>query len=120
MNMCEVKQVTKPTTYANGDDFCRIFQQEMDGFYQLSLLLTADREKAEQCFVSGLDDSVKGSLVFKEWAQSWARRAIIQSAVQIVRPRPTDGNGTANTGSANSNAKSLFAEKEETAAILAL
>jgi hypothetical protein len=120
MNMRDTKQITQPTPYATGNDFCRIFQQEMNGFYLLSFLLTGDREKAEQCFVSGLDDSVKGNPVFKEWAHSWARRAVIQNAVQIVRPRPTDGNGDPNTGSNDVHSKSRLAEKEEIAAILAL
>ena len=32
----------------------------MNGIYQLAFLLTADREQAEQCFVSGLEDAVRG------------------------------------------------------------
>jgi hypothetical protein len=69
-------------------DFGRIFTQEMNGLYLLSLLLTADREKAEQCFVSGLEDSVEGNPVFKEWARSWAQRTIIQNAVKVIHPHP--------------------------------
>jgi hypothetical protein len=63
----------------------------MSGLYLLSFLLTADREKAEQCFVSGLEDAVEGNPVFKEWARSWARRQIIQNAVRVINPRPAKG-----------------------------
>ena len=72
--MPEAKQSTGPTLYASSGDFRRIFHEETDSLYRLSFLLTADREKAEQCFVSGFEDSVKGRPVFKEWARSWARR----------------------------------------------
>ena len=41
---------------------------------------------AEQCFVAGLADSVEGNAVFKEWAFSWAKRVIVQRAIQMVRP----------------------------------
>lgn len=57
----------------------------------LSFLLTADREKAEQCVVSGLEDAVGGNRVFKEWARSWARRAIIRNAVRMIEPLPVEG-----------------------------
>jgi DNA-directed RNA polymerase specialized sigma24 family protein len=60
----------------------------MDRLYLLAFLLTADDATAEKCFVSGLEDSKNGNLVFKDWAQSWARRAIIANAIRIVHPRP--------------------------------
>jgi|SRR5580700_3624854 hypothetical protein len=85
--MPQVNQVAGSTRYTSSSDFCRVFQEDMNGLYLLSFLLTADREKAEQCFVSGLQDSVEGSPVFKEWARSWARRAIIQNAVRVINPR---------------------------------
>ena len=64
----------------------------MNSLYLLSFLLTADREKAEQCFVSGLEDAVEGNPVFKEWARSWARRVIILNAVRVINPRPAEEN----------------------------
>lgn len=76
--------------YATGADFCRIFKEEMNNLYVLSLLLTADAEKAEQCFVSGLDDCAGANRVFKEWARSWARRMIIQNAIRIAGPVADD------------------------------
>jgi DNA-directed RNA polymerase specialized sigma24 family protein len=115
--MPEAQRTTGPTSYASNGDFCRVFQEETDSLYQLSFLLTADRDKAEQCFVSGLEDSLKGSRVFKEWARSWARRAIIQNAVRVIKPRPMEENGAP---SFNTSCKALVAEPAEIAAILEL
>jgi hypothetical protein len=59
----------------------------MDSMHLLSFLLTADRTKAEECFVSGLEDCIEGTYVFRDWAQSWARRTIIQNAIRRLAPR---------------------------------
>ncbi len=83
----------RTTTYAAGQDFCRIFTEDMKGLYLLALLLTADPAKAEQCFVSGLDDCAAENRVFKDWARSWARRTIIRNAVRLVAPQPFHLNG---------------------------
>jgi hypothetical protein len=103
--------------YTTRGDFCRIFYEQKRSLYRLSFLLTADQEKAQQCFVSGLEDSVEGNPVFKEWARSWARRAIIQSAVRVIHPRPIEEQATASFGS---NEKTLAAEPPELAAVLLL
>ena len=68
---------------AVGEDFCGIFEKNMTHFYLLSFLLTADRRMAEECFVRGLEDSARSNRVFKEWADSWARRTIIHNAIQM-------------------------------------
>jgi hypothetical protein len=115
--MPEAKHMTSPTMYASSGDFRRIFHEETDGLYQLSFLLTADHEKAEQCFVSGLEDSVNGSPVFKEWARSWARRAIIHNAVRVINPHPTDEHAPP---SLNSDGKTPAGEEAEIAAVLEL
>jgi hypothetical protein len=53
------------------------------------LVLTRDHEKAEQCFVAGLDDAAaKGNNIFKDWARSWAKRAIIKNAIRALQPHP--------------------------------
>ena len=80
----------QPTPYATETDFCRIFRSDMNRLYLLSLLLTGNHATAEKCFVRGLEDSAKGSPVFKEWAESWARRTIIRNAIQAIQPRPID------------------------------
>jgi len=74
--------------YATAADFCRIFEDDMNRLYQLSLLLTADPELAEKCFVRGLETSRDSNPVFKEWAESWARRAIVINAIRIIGPGP--------------------------------
>lgn len=73
--------------YATKEDFCRIFSEEMRGLYLLSLLLTADHQKAEQCFVTGIDRCSEGRPVFNQWARSWTRRIIVQNAVRMISPK---------------------------------
>lgn len=75
--------------YASTGDFCRIFREDMESLYLLSLVLTADPQKAEQSFVAGLDDSTAGNWVFKEWARSWARRVVIKNAIRAIAPDTT-------------------------------
>jgi DNA-directed RNA polymerase specialized sigma24 family protein len=72
--------------YATCVDFSRIFAEDMKNLYLLALVLTADSEKAEQCFVSGLDDCISGNQVFREWARSWARRVVIKNAIRMIAP----------------------------------
>ena len=103
--------------YTTRGDFCRVFYEQTRSLYRLSFLLTADQEKAHQCFVSGVEDCVKGNPVFKEWARSWARRAIIQSAVRVIHPRPIEEHAPASFGS---NDKMLAAEPPEIVAVLLL
>ena len=75
--------------HASREDFCWIFTEDMDELYQLSFLLTRDSLKAERCFVCGFEDCVAGNSVFREWARSWAKRTIIQSAIHELKPRPS-------------------------------
>lgn len=88
--MLNAMRIASSGSYASSSDFCRIFDQDLDELYQLSFLLTGNHENAKQCFVSGLEDSVKENRVFEEWARSWARRTIIQCAVRVVNPRPME------------------------------
>jgi DNA-directed RNA polymerase specialized sigma24 family protein len=81
------KEVVNPGAYATAADFERIFTEDMSGLYLLSFLLTADGDKAEECFVAGIGESTQGNPVFKEWARLWARRTIIQSAIRLMAPR---------------------------------
>jgi DNA-directed RNA polymerase specialized sigma24 family protein len=119
--MPETKHSTRPSQYASSTDFRQVFDEDMKGLYLLSFLLTTDREKAEQCFVSGLEDAVNGNPVFKEWARSWARRVIIQSAVRAINPRPVEESGRLRSASLSSNEKTLPAAQQiEIAAVLGL
>jgi DNA-directed RNA polymerase specialized sigma24 family protein len=77
---------TNQVYYATPADFCRVFHDHVDDLYTLSLLLTADGNKAEQCFLSSLEDCLLQRQVFQEWAQSWARRTIVTNAIRIIDP----------------------------------
>ena len=72
--------------YMLPQDFCRLFESAMPSLHLLALLLTGDQQKAEQCFVTGLEDCLQGNPVFKEWAQSWAKRTIIRRAIGMMSP----------------------------------
>lgn len=89
-----MKQLSKEreTLYATGSDFCRIFRDDMQSLYLLALVLTANQEKAEQCFVAGLEDCTSGNPVFKEWARSWARRVVIKNAIRSIAPEIAQDN----------------------------
>src|SRR6202050_192725 len=115
-----VKQITRPKPYASSDDFRRLFDEDMKSLYFLSCLLTADREKAEQCFVSGLEDAVEGNPVFKEWARSWARRVIIVNAARGINPPPPDENGRSYYAAVSASGKTPVVVAVEIAAGLAL
>jgi hypothetical protein len=80
----------KVTPYATVTDFGEIFTEEMHSLYLLSFLLTADRDKAERCFIAGLGKCVEGIGNFLEWSRLWARRAIIKQAIRMIRPAPED------------------------------
>jgi hypothetical protein len=118
--MLQTMPIVRPTPYASSDDFQQIFSEDMNGLYLLSFLLTADREKAEQCFVSGLEDAVEGNPVFREWARSWARRAIILNAVRSINPRP-EGSQRPSSAAISGDDETLPAERQvEIAAVLGL
>jgi DNA-directed RNA polymerase specialized sigma24 family protein len=82
----------KADRYASREDFRRIFDEDSIGLYQLSFLLTGNPDKAQRCFVSGFEDCATGNPVFREWALSWAKRTIIQNAIEELKPRPRHSN----------------------------
>ena len=79
----------EPNPYATREDFIKVFHEDMKGLYQLSFLLTGDHERAEKCFVAGIEDCVGENRVFREWARSWAKRIIIEKAIRELKPRPS-------------------------------
>jgi DNA-directed RNA polymerase specialized sigma24 family protein len=116
MKMVSARQAAEQevTPYAEVADFCRIFRNDMNRLYLLSFLLTGDQQLAEECFARGLEDSANSNRVFKEWADSWARRTIIQNAIQMVQPHVTD-NGTSSFRSESAEIK-----RSEVAGVIAL
>src|SRR6478609_7009588 len=79
----------RATEYASCKDFQRIFNEDMVGLHRLAFLLTADEARAEQCFVAGLEYSIHGNPVFRQWARAWSKRAIIQNAIKTMAPAPS-------------------------------
>jgi len=79
----------EPNPFATREDFIDLFHEDMNGLYQLSFLLTGDHEKAEKCFVAGIEDSVRENRVFRQWARSWAKRMIVECAIRELKPRPS-------------------------------
>ena len=106
---------------AAGEHFPELFTKDMNRLYLLSFLLTADHEKAEKCFVAGLDDCVAGSPVFREWAGSWARRIIAENAIRMLAPR-INSSGAAPAGSHSPRGCSpgMSAQDAQFAGVLAL
>lgn len=86
----------RATEYATCKDFQQIFNDDMAGLHRLAYLLTADQAKAEQCFVAGLEESINGNPVFKQWARTWSKRAIIHNAIKMIAPTPLQKNAPAN------------------------
>ena len=60
----------------------------MHSLFLLSILLTADPEQAEQCFVGALEECLHGIDVVMELARLWALRAIIKRAIKLINPVP--------------------------------
>jgi len=74
--------------FATSADFCELLMDESRGLYLLSILLTADHEKAERCFIVGPDECINRHSAFHEWAHSWARWMIVRNAVRMLTPNP--------------------------------
>jgi hypothetical protein len=100
---CEVmKSVARQTTasiprsssradqYATAGEFCKIFLENMESLYTLALALTADKVAAEACLLSALEECKRTASVFRQWAHSWSRLAVIESAIRVVRPTAND------------------------------
>jgi DNA-directed RNA polymerase specialized sigma24 family protein len=112
----------KVDEYATSEDFCKLFTEDMAGLYQLSFVLTADHEKAEQCFVAGLADCMNSKSVFKPWARSWAKRTIVKNAVRTMAPCPSHAGGTGAQIQSESDGKRQRTQSHDTAiaSVLAL
>jgi DNA-directed RNA polymerase specialized sigma24 family protein len=106
--------------YAMSDDFQRWLIEGMEGLYLLSYLLTGNCEKAEQCFVAGIEDVVKSNSVFKEWARSWTRRTIVQNAIRMMAPRPNRPADTVGNPDPGDKPQSTHEKDPAIATVLAL
>jgi DNA-directed RNA polymerase specialized sigma24 family protein len=114
------RETANAEAHASAADFERIFTEDMGSLYLLSLLLAGDRQRAEECFVAGVDESTKEKRVFKGWARSWARRAIIRSAIRLISPEQDSPRATPIPVSVESVNYVPSALKAEVCAILEL
>jgi DNA-directed RNA polymerase specialized sigma24 family protein len=80
--------------YASREDFYKILDEDLDRLYQLSFLLTGDQQKAEDCFVAGIEACADENRVFSEWARAWTIRVVVENAVRELTPRPTRSNSS--------------------------
>ena len=94
MNWNHKKPIAKSAAsqHTSSEDFCRLFTEKMNSLYWLAFLLTADHEKAEQCFVAGLEDCVQAKWIFQSCAYAWAQSAIVRNAIHTLQPRPSATN----------------------------
>jgi hypothetical protein len=79
--------------HATRPDYCRIFQEDMHPLYLLAFLLTTTHARAERCYVESIENVTKGNPVFREWARSWIKRNVIQSAIRMVFCEPAQVKG---------------------------
>jgi hypothetical protein len=102
----------EPTDIFDERATTNILTEEMRSLYLFSFLLTADNDKADQCFVGGLGECVEGISVFVDWARSWARRTILKHAIRMIMPAPEHTDNSSLIGlkeGATSGKASLFA-----------
>jgi DNA-directed RNA polymerase specialized sigma24 family protein len=70
-----------------GEHVSKTVAENLNGLYQLSLLLTGDHDKAQQCVVTGIEECVSGNRAFSQWAHSWTKRIVIENAIRELKPR---------------------------------
>jgi hypothetical protein len=119
MNMLEPMDVgsERAAPYATAADLFKTFTEEMHSLYLLSLLLTADNDKAEQCFVSAMGECLEEVGVLMEWTRSRARRTILKYAIRMIMPVPVHADSLPLAGLSPA---ATSAEGNPLAAILAL
>jgi hypothetical protein len=96
-------------TSCTAADYCELFAAEMNSLYLLAFLLTADGDKAEQCFVAALGECVEDPSSFTVWASLRARCAIVSQAIRMMAPAPdhadrfplVEGQGASDEGKYN-------------------
>ena len=120
MKRADKGTILNSEAYATAADFEQIFTEDMSSLYLLAFLLTENPNKAEECFVASLAESTKSNPVFKEWARSWARRTIIQSAIRLIAPRQQPASAPRNHAATPQPGKVPLVLQTEVLAILEL
>ena len=81
--------------YATSEDFYKILDEDLNRLYQLSFLLTGGRQKAENCFVAGIEAACADeNRAFSEWVHAWTIRVVVENAIRELSPRPTRSNSS--------------------------
>jgi DNA-directed RNA polymerase specialized sigma24 family protein len=76
---------------ATGEGVRETSSKDLHSLYQLSFLLTRDHDKAERCFVVGIEHLLRGNRAFNQWAHAWSKRIVVENAIREVKPRPGIG-----------------------------
>jgi DNA-directed RNA polymerase specialized sigma24 family protein len=79
--------------YAKPADFCDVFNSNTEVLYRLAFVLTANHKESEQCLVSTVAEAFREKAVFKEWAESWVKRRLIENAIEIISPTSSRNGG---------------------------
>ncbi len=74
--------------YATCADFCEVFRRNTTQLYLLALLLTANHQEAQECFVGAMDKAFAERNVFRGWEESWSKRCLIQHAIGAIIFQP--------------------------------
>jgi len=77
--------------YASRADFCELLERNLKPLYLLAFLLTANHKDAERCFSMTAQKCLGEQAVFKEWAQSWIKRSLIENVIGVVSPASSCG-----------------------------
>jgi DNA-directed RNA polymerase specialized sigma24 family protein len=77
--------------YATRADFCETLERELQSFYLLAFLLTANHQQAEACFAATAEEALKEQAVFKGWTRSWIKRSLIKNAIRVAAPALNGG-----------------------------
>jgi|HubBroStandDraft_1064217.scaffolds.fasta_scaffold95673_2 hypothetical protein len=80
---CVDNSLTKTSTAAQ---FVRRVSEQMQSLQLLSLLLTGDPTRAEQCFIGAIDEYAELDGSFVDWGQLRARQAICRHAAEVMQP----------------------------------
>ena len=73
------------TQPARRSDLCRLFEREAEPWYTLALLLTADCDLAEQCFVSAAAECLESaSPVLQSCIRAWGKHVLIRQAIRAA------------------------------------
>lgn len=73
--------------YATRADFCHLFRDSLDSLYRLAFMITANHADAEECLLLALSRALIEKYVFKEFAFTWSKRALIICAIKIAFER---------------------------------